>query len=79
MVSSSVKENIILAITPTFGGVCGMLLYIILNFVFGLFFVLVFGLITHTSMNAPHQKLHTSQGIFRNKRRPTNRISEGYE
>ena len=34
MASSSVKENIILAITPTFDGVCGMLLYIILNFVF---------------------------------------------
>ena len=32
MASSSVKENIILAITPTFDGVCGMLLYIILNF-----------------------------------------------
>ena len=34
MASSSVKENIILAITPTFDGVYGMLLYIILNFVF---------------------------------------------
>ena len=32
MASSSVKENIILAITPTLDGVCGMLLYIILNF-----------------------------------------------
>ena len=34
MASSSVKENIILAITPTLDGVCGMLLYIILNFLF---------------------------------------------
>ena len=35
MASSSVREIIILAITPTLDGVCGMLLYIILNFVFG--------------------------------------------
>ena len=34
MASSSVKENIILAITPTLDGVCGMLLYIILDFDF---------------------------------------------
>ena len=33
MASSSVKENIILAITPTLDGVCGMLLYIILNLI----------------------------------------------
>ena len=30
MASSGVKENIILATTPTLDGVCGMLLYIIL-------------------------------------------------
>ena len=35
MASPSVKENIILAITPTLDGVCGMLLYIILNFDIG--------------------------------------------
>ena len=34
MASSGVRENIILTITPTLDGVCGMLLYIILNFVF---------------------------------------------
>ena len=33
MASSSVRENIILTITPTFDGVCGMLFYIILKFV----------------------------------------------
>ena len=33
MASSSVRENIILTITPTLDGVCRMLLYIILNFV----------------------------------------------
>ena len=33
MASSSVKENVILTITPTLDGVCGMLLYIILNLV----------------------------------------------
>ena len=33
MASSSVKENIILATTPTLDGVCGMLLYIILNLI----------------------------------------------
>ena len=32
MASSSVRENIILTITPTLDGVCGMLIYIILNF-----------------------------------------------
>ena len=34
MASSGVKENIILAITPTLDGVCGMVLYIILNLLF---------------------------------------------
>ena len=34
MASSTVKENVFLAITPTLDGVCGMLLYIILNFEF---------------------------------------------
>ena len=33
MASYGVRENIILTITPNFDGVCGMLLYIILDFV----------------------------------------------
>ena len=32
MASSGVKENVNLCITPTFGGVCGMLFYIIFDF-----------------------------------------------
>ena len=34
MASSSVRENVNLTITPTFGGVCGMLFYIILVLIF---------------------------------------------
>ena len=33
MASSGVKENVFLATTPTLDGVCGMLLYIILNLI----------------------------------------------
>ena len=33
MASSGVKENVSLATTPTLDGVCGMLLYIILNLI----------------------------------------------